>query len=72
MHYISYFTMCSFGAKYFGCSRQSEESKLEGVSGLMQALPEYIQAAAAAAASATSRGGAKKDASFTMPVSFYC
>ncbi|CAM9452811.1 unnamed protein product, partial [Sphacelaria rigidula] len=47
---------------------QSNESKAEGISGLIQALPEYLQAAAAAAAANGSRGGAKKDASFTMPV----
>lgn len=35
----------------------------------MHTLPEHVQAAAAAAALAASRGGAKKDASFIMPVS---
>ncbi|CAM9976182.1 unnamed protein product [Scytosiphon promiscuus] len=54
--------------------QQTEEDKLEGVSGLVQALPDYLQASAgkgasAAAGSAGSRGS-KKDAtttSFSMP-----
>lgn len=55
------------------CFLQTEESKLEGVSGLVQALPEYIQASASAnASSAASSGprGSKKDTSFSMPVRY--
>ena len=49
---------------------QSEEAKLDGVAGLVQALPEYLQAAAAAASA--SRGN-KKDTPFSMPVKYhYC
>lgn len=48
---------------------QTEESKLEGVSGLVEALPEYLQAKArAGAGAASSSRGSKKDASFSMPV----
>lgn len=45
---------------------QTDEMKLEGIRGLLQALPEYLQAGATT--SSVNRASSKKDASFTMPV----
>lgn len=53
---------------------QNEESKLEGVTGLVEALPDYlVQAASTSAPGASSAprsggGKSKKDTSFSMPV----
>lgn len=58
----------AFVFAFFYLRRQSDESKLEGVRGLVQALPDGLRAAAAAATAASASRGSKKDAPFTMPV----